>query len=58
MFSKKNRLIVLIIISMIIAIILGYGINKSITNNTYKTEQTYIQKISKGNTEIEKAIEL
>lgn len=49
MFSKKNRLITIIIISMIIGIALGYGINKSITNNTYKIEQSYIDAKSKGN---------
>ena len=47
MFSKKNRLITIIVISMIIGIALGYGINKSITNNAPKIEQSYIQKISK-----------
>ena len=41
---------------MIIGIALGYGINKSITNNAPKIEQSYIQKISKGNIEIEKQI--
>lgn len=49
MFSKKNRLITFIVISMIIGIVLGYTINKSITNNTYKIEQTYIDTKSKGN---------
>ena len=56
MFSKKNRLITIIVISMIIGIALGYGINKSITNNTPKIEQSYIQKISKGNVEVEKQL--
>ena len=42
MFSKKNRLITIIIISMIIGIALGYGINKSITNNAPKIEQSII----------------
>ena len=41
---------------MILGIILGYGINKSITNNVPKIEQSYIQKISKGNPEIEKQV--
>jgi phosphoglycerate-specific signal transduction histidine kinase len=41
---------------MIIGIALGYGINKSITNNAPKIEQSYIQKISKGNIEIKKQI--
>lgn len=49
MFSKKNRLITIIIISMIVGIVLGYTINKSITNNTYKIEQSYIEAKSKGN---------
>lgn len=34
---------------MIVGIALGYGINKSITNNTYKIEQSYIEAKSKGN---------
>ena len=56
MFSKKNRLISIIIIAMIIGIVVGYGINKSITNNAPKIEQSYIQKISKGNAEVEKQL--
>jgi len=56
MFSKKNRLISIIIIAMIIGIVVGYGINKSITNNTPKIEQSYIKKISKGNAEVEKQL--
>ena len=56
MFSKKNRLISIIIIAMIIGIVVGYGINKSITNNAPKIEQSYIQKISNGNTEFEKQL--
>jgi Na+/H+-dicarboxylate symporter len=56
MFSKKNRLITIIIISMIIGIALGYAINKSITTNSYKIEQSYIQKISKGNPVVEKQL--
>ncbi len=56
MFSKKNRLITIIIISMIIGIVLGYTINKSITNNTYKIEHSYIQKLAKGNPDIEKKL--
>jgi Na+/H+-dicarboxylate symporter len=56
MFSKKNRLITVIVLSMIIGIILGYGINKSITNNTYKIEQTYIQQKAKGNVKIEQKL--
>ena len=56
MFSKKNRLISIIIIAMIIGIVVGYGINKSITNNAPKIEQSYIKKISKGNTEVEKQL--
>jgi Na+/H+-dicarboxylate symporter len=56
MFSKKNRLISIIIIAMIIGIALGYSINKSITDNAPKIEQSYIKKISKGNAEVEKQL--
>ena len=56
MFSKKNRLISIIIIAMIIGIVVGYGINKSITNNAPKIEQSYIKKISKGNAEVKKQL--
>jgi Na+/H+-dicarboxylate symporter len=56
MFSKKNRLITIIIISMILGIILGYSINKSLTNNNPKIEQSYIKQISKGNIEVEKKL--
>jgi Na+/H+-dicarboxylate symporter len=56
MFSKKNRLITIIIISMILGIILGYSINKSLTNNSPKIEQSYIKQISKGNIEVEKKL--
>jgi Na+/H+-dicarboxylate symporter len=56
MFSKKNRLITIIIISMILGIILGYSINKSLTNNNPKIEQSYIKQISKGNKEVEKKL--
>lgn len=41
---------------MIIGIVVGYGINKSITNNAPKIEQSYIKKISKGNAEVEKQL--
>lgn len=41
---------------MIIGIVLGYTINKSITNNTYKIEHSYIQKLAKGNPDIEKKL--
>ena len=41
---------------MIIGIVVGYGINKSITNNAPKIEQSYIQKISKGNPVVEKQL--
>ena len=41
---------------MIIGIVVGYGINKSITDNAPKIEQSYIQKISKGNAEVEKQL--
>lgn len=56
MFSKKNRLITIIVISMLVGIALGYFINKSITDNTPKIEQSYIQKIAKGNPVIEQKL--
>lgn len=56
MFSKKNRLITIIVIAMFIGIAIGYTVNKSITNNTYKIEQSYIKQLAKGNTEIEKKV--
>jgi Na+/H+-dicarboxylate symporter len=56
MFSKKNRLITIIIISMILGIILGYSINKSLTNNSPKIEQSYIKQLSNGNLDVEKKL--
>ncbi len=56
MFSKKNRLITIIVISMILGIIIGYGINKSITNEIPKLETSYIKHLSKGNPEVEQQI--
>lgn len=56
MFSKKNRLITIIVISMILGIIIGYGINKSITNEIPKLETSYIKQLSKGNSNIEQQI--
>ena len=56
MFSKKNRLITIIVLAMFIGIALGYTINRSITNNTYKIEHSYIQKLAKGNPDIEKKL--
>lgn len=56
MFSKKHALIILIIASMIIGIAVGYAINKSITNNAVKIEQSYIKQSAHGNIEIEKAL--
>lgn len=56
MFSKKNRLITIIVIAMFIGIAIGYTVNKSITNNTYKIEQSYIKQLAKVNTEIEKKV--
>jgi Na+/H+-dicarboxylate symporter len=56
MFNKKNRLISIIIISMLLGIILGYGINRSITNNTPKTELSYIKAKAHGNKEFEKQL--
>ena len=56
MFKKKNRLITIIIIAMIVGITLGYAINKSITNNVAKVEQSYIKQSAKGNVTIEKKL--
>lgn len=56
MFSKKNRLITIIIISMILGIILGYSINKSLTNNSPKIEQSFIKQLSNGNLDVEKKL--
>ena len=56
MFSKKNRLITIIIISMILGIILGYSINTSLTNNSPKIEQSYIKQLSNGNLDVEKKL--
>jgi len=56
MFKKKNRLITIIIIAMIVGISLGYAINKSITNNAVKIEQSYIKQSAKGNITIEKKL--
>ena len=56
MFNKKNRLITIIIIAMIVGITLGYAINKSITNNAAKVEQSYIKQSAKGNVTIEKKL--
>lgn len=41
---------------MIVGIALGYGINKSITDNNPKIEQSYIKQLSKGNPEVEKQL--
>jgi Na+/H+-dicarboxylate symporter len=43
-------------ISMLIGIALGYAINKSITNNTYQIEQSYIQKLAQHHPTIEKQL--
>ncbi|MDF2448537.1 MAG: dicarboxylate/amino acid:cation symporter [Bacteroidota bacterium] len=56
MFSKKNRLIAIIIFSMVFGILLGFSINKSLTSNNPKIEQAYIKKITQGNPEIEKQV--
>lgn len=56
MFTKKNALITIIIISMILGITLGFVINKSITNNSPKIEQSYIKLQAKGNSNIEKQL--
>ena len=41
---------------MIFGIILGYGINRSLTDNSPKIEQSYIKQLSKGNFEVEKQL--
>lgn len=56
-FSKKNSLIILIVIAMLVGIVLGYAINKSITNNTPKVEQVYIKQLSKGNATVEQKLQ-
>ena len=41
---------------MILGIILGYSINKSLTNNSPKIEQSYIKQLSNGNLDVEKKL--
>ena len=56
MFSKKNRLITIIILSMFIGITLGYIINTSISNNAVKMEQSYLKQVAHNNVTIEKTL--
>lgn len=56
MFSKKNRLITIIVLSMLVGIFLGYGINRSITRQTPQIEHAYIQQLTKGKPGIEQAL--
>lgn len=41
---------------MILGIILGYSINKSLTNNSPKIEQSYIKQLSNGNSDVEEKL--
>ena len=56
MFSKKNRLITIIVISMFLGIGLGYIINKSITDNTPKIELTSIREQVKGRPDLQQQL--
>lgn len=56
MFSKKNRLITIIIIAMIFGIFIGYGINENITSNIPKIETQYIDNITKNNPSIKQEV--
>lgn len=56
MFKKKNLLITVIVIAMLVGITIGYVINKSISNNSVKIEQSYIKESAKGNVIIEKKL--
>lgn len=46
-----------IVIAMLVGIVLGYGINKSITDNTPKIEQSYIKQLSGGNATVEQKLQ-
>lgn len=56
MFSKKNRLITIIIIAMILGIFIGYGINENISSNIPKIETQYIENIIKNNPSIKQEV--
>jgi Na+/H+-dicarboxylate symporter len=56
MFSKKNRLITIIIIAMILGIFIGYGINENISSNIPKIETQYIDNIIKNNPSIKQEV--
>jgi Na+/H+-dicarboxylate symporter len=43
---KKNKLIILIMAAMVIGILIGFVVNKSITNSKFKLDRTYLEKIS------------
>ena len=42
---KKNKLIILIMAAMVIGILIGFVVNKSITNSKFKLDRTYLEKI-------------
>ncbi len=42
---KKNKLIILIVVGMLLGILVGYIINTSITNNKFQADRTGIEKI-------------
>lgn len=56
MFSKKNRLITIIIIAMILGIFIGYGINENISSNIPKIETQYIDNLTKNNPSIKQEV--
>lgn len=56
MFKAKNRLITIIVISMIIGVALGYWINTAITQNACHIKQSYIHQLAHGNTKLEKQL--
>ena len=55
MFSKKNRLITSIVIAMIIGLVTGFLINKSIVSE--KTDYAKITLVKSGDVEIIKKVE-
>src|ERR1043165_2994323 len=42
---KKNKLIILIVVGMLLGILVGFIINKSITNDQFKVDRTQLEKI-------------
>lgn len=57
-YFKKNKLISFILIAMILGLIIGFGINKSITKNKFVYDQSKIESISNPITKkaVEKSI--